>query len=121
MSDTTATPVRPVSLFTIGFLFVVFAAFLLAVRYFYEPSTSSPHNAPLDNITKDEDKWRASAETRRATLKELQKKQAEQAASYGWVDQKAGVVRLPIDRAIDLVVQENSQPNRAPAQPRAGR
>ena len=25
--------------------------------------------------------------------------------SYGWVDPKAGVVRLPIDRAIELVAQ----------------
>lgn len=25
--------------------------------------------------------------------------------SYGWVDQKAGIVRIPIDRAMDLLVQ----------------
>ena len=29
-------------------------------------------------------------------------KQAKQAASYAWVDQKAGVVQLPIDRAMEL-------------------
>jgi hypothetical protein len=26
--------------------------------------------------------------------------------SYGWVDQKAGVVRIPIERAMELVVKE---------------
>ena len=26
-------------------------------------------------------------------------------ASYGWVDQKAGVVRIPIERAMEIVVQ----------------
>jgi hypothetical protein len=26
--------------------------------------------------------------------------------SYGWVDQKAGVVRIPIDRAMDLLLQK---------------
>jgi hypothetical protein len=26
--------------------------------------------------------------------------------TYGWVDQKAGVVRIPIDRAMDLLVQK---------------
>jgi hypothetical protein len=26
--------------------------------------------------------------------------------SYGWVDQKAGVVRIPIDKAMDLLVQK---------------
>jgi hypothetical protein len=25
--------------------------------------------------------------------------------SYGWVDEKAGTVRIPIDRAMDLLVQ----------------
>jgi hypothetical protein len=25
--------------------------------------------------------------------------------SYGWVDEKAGIVRIPIERAMDLLVQ----------------
>jgi hypothetical protein len=33
-------------------------------------------------------------------------KQQKQAASYAWVDRKAGVVQLPIDRAMELVVQQ---------------
>lgn len=31
--------------------------------------------------------------------------QEETLNSYGWIDQKAGVARIPIDRAMDLVVQ----------------
>lgn len=35
--------------------------------------------------------------------------------SYGWIDRKAGVVRLPIERAMDLIVQRGlpvrGQPN----------
>ena len=31
--------------------------------------------------------------------------QDETLASYDWVDQKAGIVRIPIDRAIDLVAE----------------
>jgi hypothetical protein len=37
----------------------------------------------------------------------LRQQQAEQGSTYGWVDEKAGVVRLPISRAMELVVQEN--------------
>ena len=37
-------------------------------------------------------------------LEEL-KKQNEVLGSYDWVDEKNGVVRIPIDRAIDLVAQ----------------
>jgi hypothetical protein len=37
-------------------------------------------------------------------IKELGR-QDETLASYDWVDQKAGIVRIPIDRAIDLVAE----------------
>ncbi len=35
--------------------------------------------------------------------------------SYGWVDQKAGVVRIPIDRAMQLIAQRG-----LPTTPKAG-
>src|SRR5687768_3801204 len=98
MSDTPVMPARPVSLFTIVFLFAIFAAFLLVIRYFYEPSPAGAFNAPAENISKDLE-WRASAEARRKTLAEQREKEAQQVTSYGWVDQNAGVVRLPIERA----------------------
>jgi hypothetical protein len=42
--------------------------------------------------------------------------QEEQALnSYGWVDQEAGVVRIPIDRAMELVAQRG-----LPTRPQAG-
>ena len=62
---------------------------------------SSLTNAPavltgpglLVNQSADMDKLRAAEE---ATLK-----------SYGWVDRDHGIVRIPIDRAIDLLVETN--------------
>lgn len=36
----------------------------------------------------------------------LKAKDAEVLNSYGWVDQDKGVVRIPVDRAKDLVIQE---------------
>jgi hypothetical protein len=39
--------------------------------------------------------------------------------SYGWVDQSGGVVRIPIDRAMDLLVQRGL-PWQAPGSPAAG-
>ncbi len=32
---------------------------------------------------------------------------AERLTSWGWIDRKAGVIHMPIDRAMDLVVQEH--------------
>lgn len=39
--------------------------------------------------------------------------------SYGWVDQKAGVVRIPIDRAMSLLAERGIQAPPAPAAPAA--
>lgn len=38
-----------------------------------------------------------------AALDQLHTGQLEQLESYGWVDQKAGIVHIPIDRAMDLM------------------
>lgn len=105
MSDTSVAPARPVSLFTIVFLLALFGAFLLVIRYFYHPATVSAANAPAENLPKDL-AWRADAAARRGALKELRENEATQMSSYGWLDQQAGTVRLPIDRAMELTAQK---------------
>ena len=39
------------------------------------------------------------------TLQQYLSKEAQTLATYGWEDKNAGVVRLPISRAIDLVAE----------------
>lgn len=39
-------------------------------------------------------------------LADYLKQQQQALDTYGWVDQKAGVVRIPIDRAMDLLLQK---------------
>ena len=46
---------------------------------------------------------------RTALLAEHRTKEASASTSYGWVDQKTGAVRLPIDRAIELTVKEHAK------------
>jgi hypothetical protein len=41
----------------------------------------------------------------RTQLDQIRLKEEETLATYGWVDQKAGVVRIPIERAMDLIAQ----------------
>lgn len=43
---------------------------------------------------------------------ELYDRQQKELHSYGWVDQKQGIVRIPIDRAFQLLLQENKLPIR---------
>jgi hypothetical protein len=86
---------RPVSLVTIFAIFVLFAAFLLVIRYAYLPKHTGAFAG--DGIH--------TAAQREETLKGLREKQNAQAMKYGWVDQKTGVVQLPIERAMELTVQ----------------
>ncbi len=52
--------------------------------------------------------WRYTLEGRLGRLAELRGKEQTAATSYAWVDQKAGIVRLPIERAMELVVREQT-------------
>lgn len=44
-------------------------------------------------------------EDERGQLISIRQEQDDTLYSYGWVDEKAGTVRIPIDRAMDLLVQ----------------
>jgi hypothetical protein len=46
---------------------------------------------------------------RAALLAEHRAKEQADATTYGWVDQKAGIVRLPLERAIELTVREHAK------------
>jgi hypothetical protein len=48
-------------------------------------------------------------EERKKLLTEHRTKEQTESTTYGWVDQKAGVVRLPIDRAIEFTVREHAK------------
>jgi hypothetical protein len=41
----------------------------------------------------------------RTQLDGIRTEEANILSTYGWVDQKAGIVRIPIDRAMDLIAQ----------------
>lgn len=112
MSDTPQNPsavprvvVRRPSLFTIGFLFLLFAGALLTARYVYAPSTVLPQDASAENLSKELE-WRATAESRRKELVQLNQMHIDQQTGYRWIDQGAGAVQLPIERAMELTVQK---------------
>jgi hypothetical protein len=39
---------------------------------------------------------------------ELGERETEELSTYGWVDEERGIVRIPIERAMDLVVEESA-------------
>jgi len=46
---------------------------------------------------------------RKALLTDHRQKEQAAAISYAWIDQKAGTVRLPLDRAIELTVRDHAK------------
>lgn len=104
MSDATAQSPRPVSLVTIVFVLALFAIFAIVVARYYTPTAAAPQDQQAENLPKDL-QWKATPETRKQALAALREKQAKQATSYAWVDQKAGIIQLPIERAMELTAQ----------------
>jgi hypothetical protein len=97
-----------VSTFSVAAIFILLSLFgLITLRVYLPGRPPAPQNQTPDNLSK-ELAWRATPAARRDYLAELRKKQAEQASTYAWVDRKAGVVQLPIARAVELIVKEHA-------------
>jgi hypothetical protein len=94
MSDSKATS-KPASLLSVVGIMGCFALFLLLVYLAYLPKQSGPYVG--DGIL--------TPEQRKAKLAELRANEQKHAGSYVWIDQSAGVVQLPIERAMELTVR----------------
>lgn len=101
MSDVSPKSVWPTVVAAIG----VFALFLLILQVARTPvePLGGPANVP------EEEQWRTSREGRRARLQELRGREQAALQSYRWIDQQAGVVQLPLERAIELTIEESSR------------
>jgi hypothetical protein len=105
MSEPISTPARPVSLITVLFVLVLFGLFFAIVRYFYTPTSTAAFVGTPENFSKDLD-WRATREKLATTLQKAHEDDAAKLNAYGWVDQNAKVVHLPIQRAMELTAQQ---------------
>lgn len=94
MSDSVPTA-KPVSVLSVVGILACFALFLLLVYIAYLPRQSGPFVG--DGI-------RTPAE-RLAKLAEMRSNEQKHGHSYAWIDQSAGHIQLPIDRAMELTVE----------------
>jgi hypothetical protein len=98
-SNTSATPVVwPLVVAVLG----VFAIFMVIVSLARTPVT--PITAAV-NVPEDQ-QWRLSSEGRKDRRAEVEGSARADANSYGWIDKNGGVVRLPVDRAIELTLAD---------------
>src|SRR5262245_61965452 len=86
--------------FTTTLLAVIggFAIFVVILLVAYLPNKAAPAG---DGVK--------TPEQRKAALAELHGKEHTTATTYAWVDKDKGVVRIPLDRAIELTIQEHKK------------
>ena len=108
MSDSNSASPRPVSLVTILAILGCLGLFTLVVYYGYARNPQPAAFAVAPEKLPEDMAWKATPASKAAVLTELRANEQKRTSSYGWVDQKAGVVQLPVSRAMELIVQENS-------------
>lgn len=86
---------RPASLFSVLAILCCFGLFFLLVYLAYLPKQTGAYDQ-IGSYTSTE---------RLEKLSELRANEIEQSSSYAWIDQPAGIVQLPIERAMELTVQ----------------
>jgi hypothetical protein len=91
---------------TIAAVFINFIVWLLftyfSVREARQPAPVFPLAVQKENRLPPEPRLQAHP---RDDLRDLRAREDEILTTYGWVDQSAGVVRIPIDRAMKLAVE----------------
>jgi hypothetical protein len=100
-------PIRPIVLAGFATALVVAVVFGLSIgvfRFFSE----RPVEAPPNPMAAEAPQFPPPPRIQVAPSIEYQQLRAQEdqiLSTYGWVDRKAGTVRIPIDRAIDLQLQ----------------
>ena len=105
MTPDTSAPSRSSFALTIGVVLVCFLVFagIVGLAYLKNRDTTLAVDFTKIDVA---DQWKYTEAGRAARLAELRAKELAASTTYGWVDQAGGVVRLPIDRAMELVVAE---------------
>ena len=97
-----------ISLFVSLVVVLIISAALF--RRFAARQSLGPPASPFANVRALPSQPRLQADPRR-DLRRWQEEQRATLESYGWVDRSAGIVRIPIDQAMDLLIQRQPQPS----------
>jgi hypothetical protein len=93
-------------------LFIVYGIFQFLST---QPVTTAPLNPMAETSVQQFQPAPRLEDHPAVELKELHSKEDSLLSSYGWTDKMAGVVRIPIDRAIELELQRGLPVRKEPA------
>jgi hypothetical protein len=97
MSDRRANPTFLNQFISVAVILGCFAVFGLLLYLTYLPNR--PEGFPVGSVPPEE---------RATRLSELRAKEVQLALRYTWIDQEKGIVRLPIERGMELTLKELS-------------
>ncbi len=105
--EKTDTGVRNVAVLAGAFVGLLIFGLIVGygtLRFLSTPETTTVVPAPLEpsRVMPPGPRLQVNAQE---DLHDYLQQQQQTLDSYGWVDQSAGVVRIPVDRAMDLVLQ----------------
>src|SRR6266511_3050364 len=106
--ETRDADVRIVALLCVGLLILIGGVLLLLggiYDYFIARQTRSGGPFSVPAVTRQLPPEPRLLVNPTRNLQEMRAREDEVLHSYGWVDRQAGIVRIPIDRAIDLLVE----------------
>ena len=92
-----------------------FLIFLVVLFLAYLPGRNLAPEVDLTKIPAEE-QWKYTAKGRQDHLDEIRAREKAAATSYAWIDKDKGIVQLPLDRAVQLTLQELNA-GRKPANP----
>lgn len=119
--ETTDANIRNLIIFGVVLCLLVTAGLLLSrgvFHYFVSRQGLGPPASPFENVRMLPPGPRLQV-TAPQDLKQYKDAQDEILDSYGWVDPQAGIVRIPIDRAMDILLQKGL-PVRGATSPKPG-
>lgn len=105
--ELTDAPIRPIVLVGGAVALITAIVFALSVgvfRFFSERPVEAPPN-PMSSYAPEFPPAPRIEITPSIEVQQLRAEEDRMLSSYGWVDRKAGVVSIPIDRAIELQLQ----------------
>lgn len=84
---------------------IIALALLIAYRLIQEPEAKSPEQEPPMEQEAAGNEQAALQRAPQEDLAEYESRMEQRLHSVGWVDREQGIVHMPIDRAMDLLVQ----------------
>jgi len=105
--ETSDASIRNLLIFAAGLSLVVIAGLIVSrvvFRYFVGHQGLGPPASPFENVRTLPPEPRLQV-TAPKDLRQYKAAQDEILNNYGWVDRQSGVVRIPIERAMDILLE----------------